>query len=170
MRALVLFFILISQSANAQKDSLTEKINREVWYPFLEYYGAFDAESFRTIHTKDVLRGGPWGIRVGEEYLGRNEISWEKRKADGWTRDISFTFEHRVIGDGNAYEVGYYKVVNKNEKTEEMKIFYGQFHVVLTEIDGKWLIAQDWDADVVNGHEVGEMDFLKHREKGIIEN
>lgn len=160
---------MFSLSIFAQADSTAiRQIDEQVWYPFIQYFEAWDAEKFNAIHTPDMLRGGPWGLRTGEEYLSSNLKNWPERKAAGREHDIAFTFEYRVLGDGVAYEVGYYRVVSKRDGKERAS--YGQFHVVLRQVDGVWKIAQDWDADEINGRPVTEEDFMKNAEKGLYEN
>lgn len=164
------FILLLTLPVFSQNDSLAwRQIDEQVWLPFVEHYEAWDAEKFNALHTPGMLRGGPWGLRTGEEYLGGNLKNWPEGKADGWERDIAFTFEQRVVGDGVAYEVGYYRVIDRR-KGEPEQTYFGQFHVVLRLIDGIWKIAQDWDADEISGRPVTEEDFLRFGEVGILEN
>ena len=87
------------------------QINEQIWRPFIKAYNNFDAEAFNSLHTDDVLRVTPWGIRKGETYFKKNIERYEKNKQNGNTRKLSFTFEYRIHSENEAYEVGYYKVV-----------------------------------------------------------
>ena len=158
---------LLSGSLFCQQDSLTrQQIDDQIWRPFIQHYESLDAESFITLHTSDMLRGGPWGLRTGAEYFAGMRQGWPKQKAAGKMRDIDFTFEYQVSGNEVAYEVGYYRVIEK--KGAEERVYFGQFHVVLRKVDGIWKIAQNWDADEINGQPVTEKDFLKNAEMGIL--
>ena len=164
-----LAMLLFSTFVYSQSDeSVHQQIDEQVWYPFIQHYEAWDVEKFQALHTKDMLRGGPWGLSSAEEYFGRNKKSWPERQAKGWTRDIAFTFEYRVLGKDMAYEVGYYRVKSVRDEGEE-RIYYGQFHVVLRKEEGVWKITQDWDSDQINGRELGEEDFNRNAAKGLYE-
>ena len=153
----------------AQKaDSIiTMEIDQQIWYPFIHAFNAFDAEAFNALHTPDVLRGGPWGLRPGDAYLQGNLVEFARNKQAGDTRQIAFTFEYRVHTPEIAYEVGYYRV--KRTRGEDNHTFYGQFHVVLKNVNGVWKLAQDWDASELAGEPVSESHFLKFAEKGLLE-
>ena len=64
--------------------------------------------------------------------------------------------------------MGYYRLISVRDEGEE-RTYYGQFHVVLREVEGIWKIAQDWDAGQLNGREIGEADFLKNKKKGFLD-
>ncbi len=161
-----LFLIFILNPIYSQSDSILQKeIDDQIWYPFINAYNNWNAEAFNSIHDKDMLRGSPWGLKTGEEYFKRNLERFEKGKSSGNERNISFTFECRVHEKDMAYEVGYYKLIDKREDKEN--VYYGQFHVVLEKINGKWKIVQDWDMDKLNGEKIGEEHFMKFAENGI---
>lgn len=148
-------------------DSVTLKmLDEQIWRPFIKYYNAFDAENFNKIHTKDVLRGGPWGLRVGEEYFEGNRKNDKIEKEAGEKRQIAFRFEHRVTKGSVAYEVGYYRV--KALRSGKEIIFYGRFDVVSKKVKGVWKIAQDWDVDDINGKPFTEADFLGEKPNPVI--
>ena len=119
-----------------------------------------DAEKFNSVHTDDVIRATPWGLRIGVEYKNRNRENMAKDKAQGVKRTIALWFEHRVTSDNLSYEVGYYKVRHQ-KPGEDPKEFYGRFHCVIKKIKGVWKIAQDWDDDEINGHKVSAEDWKK---------
>lgn len=155
---LYLLFTGFSFAQDAADSTVLKELDMQIWRPFIQHYNAMDAEKFNQLHTKDVLRGGPWGLRVGEEYLKRNIENDKHSKAAGEQRYIAFRFEHRVTNGSVAYEVGYYRV--KSIRNGEENIFYGRFDVVSKKINGKWKIAQDWDVDAVNGKTFTAADFL----------
>lgn len=165
---ILLFSLLLTGVAFGQNaDSvLLKELDAQIWRPFIQHYNAFDSENFNKLHTQDVLRGGPWGLRVGETYF-KDNIKWDKKsKEEGEKRQIAFRFEYRVTTDSIAYEVGYYRV--KAERSGKEIIFYGRFDVVSKKVKGVWKIAQDWDVDDLNGKPFSEVDFLGEKPNPII--
>lgn len=163
---MVLLCLFAMHLANAQDYSIQKTIDEQVWLPFIKTYSAFDGEGFNALHTKNVLRAGPWGILQGEEYHTANLKNSSQAKAAGEQRSIAFRFEHRVAKADVAYEVGYYKVIST--RNGEKRIFYGRFDVVLRKVDGSWKIAQDWDVDDINGEKLTEADFLGKEANPVI--
>ncbi|MFN7115217.1 MAG: YybH family protein [Saprospiraceae bacterium] len=158
-----LFFAALLPAQNA---AIQKEIDEQVWLPFIKTFKAFDSEGFNALHTPDVLRGGPWGIQVGEAYRQSNIANNEQNKAAGAKRSIAFRFEHRVAQGDVAYEVGYYKVSGENDG--KTWTGYGRFDVVLRKINGVWKIAQDWDVDSLNGRRFTEADFLGEKPNPVI--
>ncbi len=39
--------------------------------------------------------------------------------------------------------------------------FYGQFHIVLNKIDGRWKIVQDWNTASIGGRPITASDFSR---------
>lgn len=164
---LILAIFSFSQIIAQDADALKKEIDAQIWYPFMKAWNNFDAAAFNAIHADNMLRGGPRDLKSGEEYKGRNHLNFKTAKKRGDIREISFTFEYRVHEEDKAYEVGYYKI--KSLRDGNTNYYYGQFHVVLNKIDGQWKIVQDWDADKINGVEVGEEHFMKFADAGIYE-
>lgn len=149
-----LLFSLIAQEAEIQKE-----VDEQVWKPFVKAYSSFDATTFNSLHSEDVIRANAWGVRVGKAYLESNIKNFQKGKERGDKRSISFWFEHRKYSGDVGYEVGYYEV--KAIRKGEEKKYYARFHIVLRKIDGKWKIVQDWDTSKINGVDVTQADYLK---------
>ena len=145
-----------SQDASAQ---IHQEINETVWKLFCESYASLDVETYNAVHTNDVIRATPWGIRIGEEFKNHNVKGFKANKEKGTQRTIELWFEHRKSTPQISYEVGYYKVTY--QKDGETTNHYGRFHCVIKKIDGVWKIAQDWDTNNINGHEVTEKDWEK---------
>ena len=156
---LFVFCLIFSLSSAAQNpDSLIHnKINQKVWKPFCESYASLDAATFNALHTDDVIRVNPWGIRIGETYKSQNEELFKTAREKGTQRTIELWFEHRKTTPEISYEVGYYKVTYTEE--DGTRSFYGRFHVLLKNENGVWKIAQDWDTDNINGLDVTENDW-----------
>lgn len=150
--------ILLFANIQILAQETQQEIDEQVWLPFIETYNAFDAEGFNALHTEDVLRAGPWGILLGDEYRENIRKNTARAKSAGDQRSIAFRFEHRVARENVAYEVGYYRV--KAKRNGEAETFIGRFDVVLRKVDGIWKIAQDWDVDEINGRKLTEADFV----------
>lgn len=141
-------------------DNKTSKqIDEQVWKVFQEAWSSYDAEKYIGIHTSDVLRVTPWGIKYGQTWREKTIESFSQEDAP--KRNISFQFEHRISQDDLAYEVGYYKSTSIIDFGGVERTSYGRFHVVLKKENGQWKIAQDWDTSDVNGKKVTADDFEK---------
>ncbi len=157
-----LFLLFSLQSISQNADSLIhEEINLKIWKPFCESYASLNATTFNDLHSEDVVKVSPWGIRIGNEYKDQNLERFKANKEKGTNRTIALWFEHRKTTPAISYEVGYYKVTYKND--DKNKYSYGRFHVVIKKENGTWKIAQDWGIDKINGIEVTEKDWLKGR-------
>ncbi|MFK7772489.1 MAG: DUF4440 domain-containing protein [Saprospiraceae bacterium] len=158
----LLLFLLLNTfavfSQNEIDNKTSNQINEQVWKVFQEAWSSYDAEKYIGIHTTDVLRVTPWGIKHGPTFREKTMESFSRENPP--KRSISFQFEHRIYQDDLAYEVGYYKSATI-EKDGNERAHYGRFHVVLKKQNGHWKIAQDWDTDDVNGRKVTAADFEK---------
>jgi len=150
-------------------DSLVgEEVDRQVWFPFIQAFNNQDAAGFNALHSADVLRGGPWGLLIGEEYFARNISSYSRSKASGNKRNLALVFESRIDRPGICYHVGYYRIISWGTDGEASE-FYGYFHVVLRKVDGIWKITQDWDTSELSGMPVSTEDFAQAAGNGIYE-
>ena len=159
--SLFIFLIINTLSIFAQSEmdlKTSQQIDEQVWKVFQEAWSSYDAEKYIGIHTTDVLRVTPWGIKHGPTFREKTIASFSRENPP--KRSISFQFEHRIYQDDLAYEVGYYKSATI-EKGGEERAHYGRFHVVLKKQNEHWKIAQDWDTDDVNGRKVTVADFEK---------
>lgn len=151
---LVFNFYAKAQYSNPDQGKFEEEVNIQVWKPFMEAYVNNDAELFNSLHTDDVVRVSPWGIKIANEY--KDAVTKRQSRPDVESRIIEFWLEHRLYKGDFGYEVGYYRVKPANG---EGKTHYGRFHIVLRKADGKWRIAQDWDTGDINGYKVNSEDF-----------
>ena len=159
--SLLLFFILNTFFLFAQTETdknISNQIDKQVWKAFQEAWADYDAEKYIGIHTSDILRVTPWGIKYGQTWREKTIASFSKKNPP--KRSISFQFEHRIYQDDLGYEVGYYKSATIGKDGKE-QAGYGRFHVVLKNENGQWKIAQDWDTGDVNGRKVTAADFEK---------
>ncbi|MFC7357458.1 YybH family protein [Jejudonia soesokkakensis] len=159
---LVCLTLGISIPSNAQEidNPIAKEIIEQVWKPFKFSYEARDAETFKSIHTDDMLRITDSDIKTGEEY--KATISNWTELPKGTTMTIDFAMESSNLQKNIAYQVGYYRVNIVSEENPP-GTYYGQFHVVLKKIDDVWKIIQDFDTSEVNGVIIDEKSFDKAR-------
>ncbi len=159
-KVLFVVFLMSVLTLNAQETkwdaTIASQVDEQIWEPFKQSYASGDYETFNSLHTDEVMRISPRGIRIGEEYRESNERSFQKPNRT--PRTIDFRFEHRIYAGTMGYEVGYYKMVTK-KPGQDPEHHYARFSVVLHKVDGTWKIAQDWDIDTINGVDVTEDDF-----------
>lgn len=172
--SLLLFFILNTFLLFAQTETdknISNQIDEQVWKVFQEAWSDYDAEKYIGIHTSDVLRVTPSGIKYGQTWREKTITSFSEKNPP--KRSISFQFEHRIYQGDLGYEVGYYKSATVGKDGKE-RAGYGRFHVVLKKENEQWKIAQDWDTGDVNGRMVTAADFEKlateQNEKKIVPN
>ena len=160
MKSPVLFVFLSLFWFPTFGQSIEEQINEDVWYPFVHTYNSFDADSFMSIHTADVVRVTRDGqnIQVGEEYARSVRGNCARGLENDARRSIEFTFKERIHSEDSGFEVGYYRVHYSDARGDAQQVFYGEFHVVLKKVDGKWKIAVD--SDTSQEGTIGEEDFI----------
>ena len=149
---------LVHSQTKVDKEAIEKEVNKQLWKPFKTAFDDRDAKLFNSLHTDDVLRVSKWGIKQGPEYKEGVLKSYEKKDAP--KREIDFWLEHRIYAENIGYEIGYYRITSYRANNE-VKVSYARFHIVLKKINGKWLIAQDWDTNNINGVAVTAEDFAK---------
>lgn len=163
MRAVLLALVLLFASSYPAQSELPKsetsyEVDRTLWRLFKQAYDNKDAEAFNALHTDDVMRISPWGIKIGEEYKASNRQSFEKSPERSQT--IDFAMEHRIYTLDEGYEVGFYRIIY-TVGDEVVHSSYARFHVRLRKEDGEWKIAQDWDIHQILDEEI----TVKHFEK-----
>lgn len=156
----ICFLLLLPCFVSAQDSLFQADIDKQIWIPFAASYASFDAETFNSIHSDDMIRISSTQIRDAHTYKEGNTKWFAKSKDSGMTRSIEFKFDNRVANDSIAHETGYYKVTNI-DSNQIQNHYYARFHVVLKKEMDTWKIVQDWDSDILNGIKVTEADFNK---------
>ena len=131
----------------AQNDSLQKQINEQVWKPFIASFNSDDKATFKSVHSKDVIRV----IQDANTILGYDEYFRDpadslKEKWVNWKKNIELRFIQRIANNDKAFETGYYKTTSTNKSTGEKRTGYGKFHVLLRKENGTWKILMDADA------------------------
>lgn len=150
----------LSFNITAEPDSQTlwqQEIDQQVWAPFVKAYETFDGPAFNALYADKVLRVTPDGIDTEDHFKTNNLTRFANRKNSNLTTELDFWFEHRQTIADTSYEVGYFRILSTDNI--DTNTFYGQFHIVVEKIAGKWLITQDWDSDFVRGTKVSAADF-----------
>ncbi len=158
MRIIALLFSgFIGLSAMGQTTTQQDKINKDVWYNFMQAYQDLDAGLFNRIHTDDVLRIPVDGNRifVGQEYKDRNLENFNRWNGQSLKQKIEFSFISRVQQGDWAYEIGIYKLTRFDKG--QSRSFYGKFNVTLKKEKDCWKIFLD--SDTSEGGTIGEADF-----------
>ena len=140
--------VFAAYAADAQTDLVQMEINNQVWKPFIKSFNKGDDEGFKAVHSKDVIRVNQDGKKISgyDQYFKKVPDS-VKAKWGKWSRHIELRFTQRIAADDKAFEVGYYKTINKNADTGETRTGYGKFHVLLRKENGAWKILMDADAN-----------------------
>jgi len=141
-----------------------KEIDEQVWKPFIKAYAIQDGALYNSVHTNDALRVSSGGIQVGKEFRDRNLKHFAAGKKRGFAPIFEFKFISRQATGDLAYEVGLYKGAFKTE--QGIRYWYGQFHVVLKKINGRWKIAQDQDMNDLGGQRIDEAYYQKT--KGVV--
>ncbi len=144
-----IIYFFASVSLAAQSDSLQTAINQQVWIPFINSYQKLDVQGFMDVHTDDVVRISRSGnsIRLGDEYDQSQRASAMRNAERKAKRSIELRFLERIAREEVAFEVGYYKVLYQLPD-KPTSTFYGKFHVLLKQIDGRWKIYMDSDINL----------------------
>ncbi|OJJ21276.1 hypothetical protein BKI52_11985 [marine bacterium AO1-C] len=158
---MVLLFSFTNVWAQRMKTTpeVVKQIDEQVWKPFIKAYATQNGALYNSVHTKDVLRVSPGGIRFGKEFHDQNLKRFASGKKRGFAPVFEFKFISRQAKGDIAYEVGLYKGTFKTDKGTRQ--WYGQFHVVLKKINGRWKIAQDQDMNNLGGQRVDEAYYQK---------
>ena len=131
----------------SQSDSLQQQINDQVWKPFIKSFNNSDNAGFRKVHSLELIRV----IQDDNQVLGYEEYLKPvpdsiKAKWGNWKNHIELRFLQRIASNGKAFETGYYKTTSANITTEQTRVSFGKFHVLLRTEDGTWKILMDQDA------------------------
>lgn len=147
--------ICISLAFNASAQTETELINKQVWEVFSEAFATLDYKLFETIHHPSFLRinGNEDIIKSRAEYLGSYENNWQNKDRE---LKIEFRFLERIADEYYASERGIYKLTI-NPGNSNAASYYGKFHVVMKQENGKWKLTMDYDSNEENS--IGEDDF-----------
>lgn len=143
----LLFAALLLLPSYIYAQDLTDQINKDVWFNFMQAYQDLDASLFNKIHTEDVLRVSQdnGNMLIGQEYKDRNLENFNRWNLAKLKQKIAFSFYSRTQKGKYAYETGIYKLTRFGP--DGPRSFYGKFHVTLRKENGFWKIMIDSDSN-----------------------
>jgi len=159
---LLMVCCIYSNSVVGQPDSLQIQINYQVWMPFIRAFNNNDDSTFRSVHSRDVIRviADDHRLLNYDQYFKKIPDSI-KTKWGSWKKNIELRFTQRIASACCAFEVGYYRTTSTNVATGEKRVGYGKFHVLMRKENGEWKILMDEDAETVTRYEDSERDLLR---------
>jgi hypothetical protein len=146
-------------SAQTNVKSIQNEIDKTVWKVFQQAFENLDVDALNRTYADNILRVTPNGIDTEDNFKLGNVEHFKVLKVKEASIKLDFWLDDRKTNATTSYEVGFYRIATTiNELTTYS---YGQFHIVLRNIGGKWLITQDWDTTTINGNTIGKEDFDK---------
>lgn len=160
MKILKLFLIAsicIVSAVKAQNEAVLKAINEQIWVPFTYAFETNDYELFDSLHCTELVRISGDGKRVQgkETYIAGYKQRWQNNSQK---QSISFRFLERLNNDNYASERGIYKLTI-NPNNENSRSYYGKFHVILKQQNGRWKISVDYDSS--EGNTINEDTYQK---------
>jgi len=150
---------MLVMCSNLFAQSEQAKINKDVWYNFMQACQDLNASLFNQIHTEDVIRVpvDQKQILVGREYKDANIDMFNQWNQMRIQQRIQFSFTSRIQKGDLAYETGFYKLTRYNGyETEQL---YLRFNVTLKRVNGIWKIFMN--ADTSKEATISESDFIQ---------
>lgn len=149
-------------SAQTSTKDIQKEIDQTVWKPFKKAFETLDGEALNNTYADNVLRVTPQGIDTDNAFKKGNVDRFLQNKKDGDQISLDFWFDDRKTNETTSYEVGFYRI-GFTVKGEKAQYSYGQFHIVLKEIDGSWKITQDWDTTIIAGQKIDKAFFERQQ-------
>ena len=121
---------------------LLEQLNKDVWEPFRAAYREYDTDRYLSLHTANLIRAGGPGrdVQTYAQVAAETGPWFSDARARGLELGIDFRFVERLAAGDLASERGVYRIVAGDD------VFYGRFHTFSRRVEGRWLIAVDYDA------------------------
>ena len=149
------FAWLLATAAIAENEAgdIQQVIDETVWKTFQSAFERMDGEALNSVYADDVLRVTPAGLDTRSSFKQANETRFQENKARGDRIALDFWFDSRHTNPTVSYDVGFYRV-RVTAASGATSDFYGQFHIVLKNLNGQWKIAQDWDTASIAGRPI----------------
>jgi ketosteroid isomerase-like protein len=148
--------------AESEVNKIQEEIDQTVWKTFQAAFEALDGEALNSVYAEEVLRVTPEGLDVAERFKKTNQTRFQENRKRGDRIALDFWFDTRHTNARVSYDTGFYRVT-MTSSTGEQSYAYGQFHIVVKNIDGQWKIVQDWDTASIGGQPITEDDFNRRQ-------
>ena len=160
--AVLLLFIATSGFADSEVIHIQKEIDQSVWKTFQAAFETLDGEALNSVYAEKVLRVTPEGLDVAELFKNTNRTRFLKNRELGERIALDFWFDTRHTNTSVSYDTGFYRIT-MTSSAGARSYAYGQFHIVLNNIDGHWKIVQDWDTASIGGRPITEDDFNRRR-------
>jgi ketosteroid isomerase-like protein len=146
--------------ADINLEATHKEIDKTVWKAFQDAFQALDGKALNDVYADNVLRITTDGIDTQSQFKEANVTRFAENIKNGDRIALDFWLDSRQTNETTSYDVGLYRMAITTS-TDENNTFYGQFHIVLKCIDGRWKIAQDWDTSSIGGKPITAADFAR---------
>ncbi len=138
---------LLSTPLISQDTTIMAQINTEVWNNFEKAFLTNDVTLFESLHAENIIRipADKKVIIPGKEYFESQEKSFDWIKINDYQIKMELRFMERICSPEYASERGIFKF--RVDDGEKIRIIYGEFHIILQNINGRWKIILDYDSD-----------------------
>ncbi|MEM7002505.1 MAG: hypothetical protein AAF529_17075 [Pseudomonadota bacterium] len=161
MLAWLALLTVSAEAAELDTKAIQDEIDQSVWRTFQRAFADLDGEALNTVYANTVLRVTPeGGLDTQSRFKQTNRTRFAANIANGDQIALDFWFDSRHTNRTTSYEVGFYRLGITNA-AGHVEHFYGQFHIVLSKIEGRWQIVQDWDTDTIGGRAISASDFAQ---------
>ena len=144
--------------ADLNLEATHKEINKTVWKAFQDAFQALDGKALNDVYADNVLRITSDGIDTQSAFKEANVTRFAENIKNGDRIALDFWLDSRQTNETTSYEVGFYRMT-MTTSAGETNTFYGQFHILLKKIHGRWKIAQDWDTSSIGGQPITAADF-----------
>ena len=155
---LLLSLVTTVTIAESSIPDIHAEIDRSVWQVFQSAFEQLDGETLNSVYADDVLRVTPEGLDTAGRFKLANRSRFQGNRERGDRIELDFWFDSRHTSPTVSYDVGFYRV-RTTSRPGEINDFYGQFHIVLRNLNGRWKIVQDWDTGSIGGRPITAEDF-----------
>ena len=158
----VIFTFLTLQAttglADINLEATHKEIDKTVWKAFQDAFQTLDGQALNEVYADNVLRITTDGIDTQSAFKEANTTRFAQNIKNGDRIALDFWLDSRQTNKTTSYEVGFYRMT-MTTSAGETNTFYGQFHILLKKINGRWKIAQDWDTSSIGGQPITAADF-----------
>ncbi|XOV82400.1 MAG: hypothetical protein ACFHXK_16235 [bacterium] len=154
--------ILLPATASSTISAIQQDIDQSVWKPFKAAFEALDGDALNAVYAGEVLRVTPDGLDVDGRFKQTNRTRFLNNRKNGDRISLDFWFDTRHTNALVSYDTGFYRVAITT-LAGDTSYAYGQFHIVVKNIDGHWKIVQDWDTAAIGGQPISADDFNRRQ-------
>jgi ketosteroid isomerase-like protein len=146
--AIVLWSVVVSDSASQTATASAHEIDRDVWSVFVATVAADDIVGMGRAYFPDAVLVSPKGTRPIKETLegwGRDMVA---ARARGDKATVEFRFSRRQDDSTTAFEAGIFKYTVIAKSGASTSKFY-PFEELLVKTNGKWRVLMERQFDLV---------------------